>query len=128
MVDLTQGFAAGLRQLMTQIGATSQADFSRVTPWAFGVFVADPLGAVGGNSALVAELRVGGFLSTRARAVVIWLVNLPLRPWRGDHGDRGGATRLPVVPPALLATGIERLAPNVAAELDQTTKRSAMRG
>jgi hypothetical protein len=47
VVDFTHDFASGLRQLVAQIGATSQADFSAMTPRAFEAFVADLLRAVG---------------------------------------------------------------------------------
>jgi putative membrane protein len=34
------------------------------------------------TSVLVPDLNVGGFWSTLAAAIVIWLVNMALRPWR----------------------------------------------
>ena len=44
------------------------------------------------TSRLIADLRVGGFWSTVAAALLIWLVNLTLRPARKRGGDADGAT------------------------------------
>jgi putative membrane protein len=49
------------------------------------------------TSALVPELRVGGFWSTVAGALVVSLVNLALRPWRGQYGDTDPTARFHVV-------------------------------
>jgi hypothetical protein len=51
VVDLTSDVSAGVRQLVTQINATSRVDFSAMTPRAFEEFVADLLRAVGFNLA-----------------------------------------------------------------------------
>lgn len=45
------------------------------------------------TSELVTGLHLGGFYSTVGAAVVIWLVNLALRPWRGGRRDRGRRER-----------------------------------
>jgi Restriction endonuclease/TIR domain len=47
VVDLTDDFTEGLGQLVAQITATSQADFSAMTPRAFDDLVADMLQALG---------------------------------------------------------------------------------
>jgi hypothetical protein len=47
IVDLTRDFAAGLQQLVAQIEAMSQVDFSTMTPSAFEGLVADLLQALG---------------------------------------------------------------------------------
>lgn len=47
VVDLTEDVSAGLQQLVEQIQATSQADFSAMSPSAFESLVADLLRAVG---------------------------------------------------------------------------------
>ncbi|MHB8242001.1 MAG: phage holin family protein [Solirubrobacteraceae bacterium] len=38
------------------------------------------------TSAIVPSLKVGGFWSTLAAAIVIWIVNMALRPWRRMKG------------------------------------------
>jgi TIR domain/Restriction endonuclease len=47
VVDLTEDFSAGLRQLVAQVKATSRVDFSAMSPVAFAHLVADLLLATG---------------------------------------------------------------------------------
>ena len=46
------------------------------------------------TSALVPQLHVGGFSSVVGGALVIWLVNLALRPWRARRGGNDPTTRV----------------------------------
>lgn len=45
------------------------------------------------TSRLVTGLHLGGFVATVGAAIVIWLVNLALGPWRRRDGRRGGGRR-----------------------------------
>ncbi len=49
------------------------------------------------TSALVGDLRVGGFFSTLAGALLISLVNLALRPWRKRERQRRDGPRVRLV-------------------------------
>ncbi|HYM54710.1 MAG TPA: phage holin family protein [Solirubrobacteraceae bacterium] len=48
------------------------------------------------TSRLIPDLRIGGFWSTVAAALLIWLVNLALRPARKRSGDSDDAARVRV--------------------------------
>ena len=48
------------------------------------------------TSKIVTGLHVGGFWSTVGGALILWIVNMALRPWvydRGDRDRRGGGRR-----------------------------------
>jgi putative membrane protein len=49
------------------------------------------------TSALVGDLHIGGFFSTLAGALLISLVNLALRPWRGRERRRPHGPRVRIV-------------------------------